>query len=64
MDKATKKLLKEAKEKQERLARYCAGLPKNSEPTAMYRKLNSEANSAISRLPGYLRSRAALDLLG
>ncbi len=61
---STRSQIKKAARAQEKLATYCKGLPKNSEPTEMYRKLNREANREINKLPAGLRSNFVLDFFG
>lgn len=46
----------------DKLVTYCAGLPKGSNNTVMYDRLNAEADKAIKKLPVRYRSRFALDM--
>lgn len=54
--------MKAARKALDKLQAYCAGLPKNSEPTNKYYELNTKANQALGKLPAGLRSTLAIEL--
>mgnify|MGYP001616490600 CR=1 FL=1 len=56
--------LAEAKKAQNKLATYCAGLPKGCNETPTYVKLNRKADAAIKKLPVSMRSLVIIDLFG
>lgn len=56
--------LQAARRAQKELADYCDTLPKGSEPTEKYYKLNNAANKAAKKLPLGMRSLIIVDLLG
>lgn len=54
--------VKSARDAVDKLQTYCAGLPKKSQLTPMYHKLNAKADAAIKKLPKQYRSQLVLDL--